>query len=416
MSAATAAQTRPTDLTIPHSMDTLVPEVGLYRKLLDAERRVDILTARKFGDVTESLGKLPRKKELLRIFIYNTAENQPWQTGDASGSGNGNGNGSGSGTGEGGAASAGEPSWTLRIEGRLVGEKDLATRKKFSSLITGVAVDMLSSDAAHAQAPEAPEATHKNIVEWHEPQDPKASAAEFDGLDIKRPGAENVRCKITIQPREYPLLLKTSSALRDVVGVAETTQHDAVFAVWQYIQLNNLQSPDDKRMINCDEPLSTLFGVPRFNFKEIIQLLSKHLAPNKPVVVEYEVRCDRASTLGELVIDVEVPLEDVAAQDQLKADSKRLVTEHDDAIKELGSKVALGVQALQSAHRKHTFYDRLAQNPVEFFREFTESHAKLLKILSGDEGYTEDAVRRAAFYTDELLQENVDVLLKTNRM
>lgn len=385
-----SAYTRPTDISIPRSIDALVPEVELYRRLQEAEKRIDVLTARKFGDGTESLGKIPRTKELLRIFIYNTAENQPWQ----------------------GQESEGEPSWTLRIEGRLVNDEgDESTRKKFSSFVSGIAVDLIPNNLEPSQ-----QIPKENVIEWHEPHDPKAKGAEFDGLDIKRPGSENLRAKITIQPREYPLKLKTSPELRALVGVAETTQHDAVYSLWQYIQLNNLQAADDKRIINCDESLSKLFGVPRFNFKEVIQMLGRHLSPNKPIVLDYEIKVDRASTLGDLVIDVEVPVENFSAQEALKSETKKLVTEHDESIKELNTKIVMGIQGLHNAHRKYQFYDKLSQDPVNFFKEFTESHSKLLKILSGDEGYNEENVRKAEFYTDEVLAENVDILLKTNRL
>ncbi|ODV72084.1 Rsc6p CYBJADRAFT_168781 [Cyberlindnera jadinii NRRL Y-1542] len=434
-----AAQIRPTDITIRRSLDSFIPELELYRKLVDAEKRIDILTARKFSDVTEVFNKFPRKKELLRIFVYNIAENQPWQQKE-------------------GEALSGEPSWTLRIEGRLVNEKDVndATRRKFSTLVTGIAIDLLPQEEKKPLAgdsqpgvsqqdpqqplqpqqpqqplqPQQPQQTQQpqpsqqpqqppskdNIIEWHEQQDPKAKQAEFDGLDIKRNGAKNLKAKITIQPKEYPIYLQTSSELRSLIGVAETTQHDAVYAIWQYIQLNNLQAVDDKRVINCDESLSQLFGVPRFNFKDIIALLSKHLTPNKPISIEYEIRVDRASTLGDVVIDVEVPVEDIAEQELLREESKKLVTEHDEAIKELSTKIVLGVQGLHNSHRKYQFYDKLSQDPATFLKSFTESHSKLLKILSGDEGYNEEDVRRSTFYTDDLLAENIDVLLKTNRL
>jgi chromatin remodeling complex protein RSC6 len=389
-----AAQGRPTDVSIPHSIDGLVPEVELYRRLQEAEKRIDILTARKFADATDSIGKIPRKKELLRIFVYNTADNQPWQR-------------------QGQQVSGEEPSWTLRVEGRLVNGQnpDDPTRKKFSSLVSGVAVDLIPNNLDPSQ-----QIPKENVIEWHEPQDPKAKTPEFDGLDIKRPGSENLKAKITIQPRDYPIKLKTSPELRSLVGVAETTQHDAVYAIWQYIQLNNLQAVDDKRIINCDESLSKLFRVPRFNFKEIIALLSRHLSPSKPIVLDYEIRVDKATTLGDLVIDVEVPVENFTEQEALKLESKRLVAEHDDSIKELNTKIVLGIQGLHNAHRKYQFYEKLSQDPVNFFTQFTESHSKLLKILSGDEGYNEENVRRSEFYTDELLQENVDILLKTNRI
>lgn len=410
------AQARPTDIAIPHSIDPIVPEVDLYRRLHDAEKRVDIFTTRKMNDLSDTLVKVPRKKQLLRIFVYNTAENQPWQQpaqqqptslipGQA-------------------RTSSETPSWTLRVEGRLVNGQDATdpTRRKFSSFISGISVDLIPNDQNQTQLdnglpPLQPTSIPKeNVIEWHENSDPKIKGVEFDGLDVKRTGSENIKARITIQPKEYPVKLRASPDLSRLLGVSETTQHDAVYAIWQYVQLNNLQAAEDKRIINCDENLSKLFGVPRFNFKDVIEFLSKHLLPNRPIELEYLIRVDRATTLGDVVIDIEVPVEDLSVQETWKVESKKLVAEHDEAIKELNTKIILGIQGLHTSHRKYQFYEKLSKDPANFFQEFTESHSKLLKILAGDEGYNEETVRRSEFYTDEMLAENVDILLKTNRM
>ncbi|CCH46907.1 hypothetical protein BN7_6512 [Wickerhamomyces ciferrii] len=397
----TTVQTRPTDINIPHSIDKIVPEVSLYRKLLDAEKKIDIFTARKINDLQENINKIPTKKEILRIFIFNTAENQPWQLNQ-------------------GQQSNEEPTWNLRIEGRLVNDVDAEDpqRRKFSTFLNGISIDIQNdkSPQSQQQQPNQQDLNKENVIEWHEQTDPNAPKVEFDGLDVKRPGSQNIKTKITIQPKESPIKLITSNELSSLLGVNELTQHDAVYSIWQYIQFNNLQAPEDKRIINCDENLSKLFNVPRFNFRDLIELLSKHLSPKPPIEINYEIKVDKSSTLGETVIDVEVPFIDVSEQEYWKNESKKLLTENDESIKELNMKIILGIQALNNSNRKYQFYNLLTQDPVQFLKDFTQSHSELLKILSGDEGYNEDTVRRSEFYTDELLSENVDLLLKTNRI
>jgi len=399
----TTMQTRPTDINIPHSIDKIVPEVELYRRLQEAEKRVDIFTSRKINDLQESISKIPRKKELLRIYIFNTAENQPWQL-------------------QPGQQPTEEPSWTLRIEGRLV-NKDNAedpARRKFSSFLTGISIDLFQqnnyTDQQQQQQPPQPDNTKENVIEWHEQTDPSIQRVDFDGLDVKRSGTENIKTKVTIQPKEFPVKFEVSNELASLLGVSELTQHDAVYSIWQYIQFNNLQAPEDKRIINCDENLSKLFGVPRFNFRDLIELLAKHLSPKKPIELNYEIKVDKSSTLGETVIDVEVPLDDISEQEAWRNEAKNMISQHDESVKELNSKIVLGIQALHNSHRKYQFYDELSKDPVNFFKDFTESHSNLLKILSGDEGYNEESVRKSDFYTDEMLSENVNILLKTNRI
>lgn len=386
--------TRPTDISISKNLDEIIPEVGLYRQLLDAEKRLDIFTSRKLSDLQETLIKQQSKKQLLRIFIYNTAENQPWQKQGTT------------------TTTTTEPSWTLRVEGRLV-NKDKAedpARKKFSSFLSGIAIDLQPNSTQQGQP-----IIKENVIEWHEQTDPNIQNVEFDGLDVKRNGDVNIPAKITIQPKELPIKLKTSKELSELLGSSELSQHDALYFIWQYIQFNNLQNPEDKKIINCDENLSKLFNVPRFEFKDLLTLLSKHLSPKPPIVLDYEIKVDKASTLGDLVVDIEVPVDDLPDQVFWRDEIKK-INNLDESIKNLNSKIILGVQSLNNNYKKYQFFNNLSIDPITFFNKFNESHSNLLKILTGDEGYNENNVRNSDFYTDELLSENVDILLKTHRI
>ncbi|KAH3681263.1 hypothetical protein WICPIJ_007768 [Wickerhamomyces pijperi] len=392
-------QTRPTNTNIPDSIASLVPEVELYRRLQEAERRIDLLTARKINDFQENLAKLPYQKQLLRVFVYNTASNQPWQVKDLPGN-------------------HGEPEWTLRIEGRLVNEEKSTDekRRKFSSLLSGISVDILPNLTSIDPNTQPGQTVRDNIVEWSDSTDPNANRVEFDGMDIKRAGFENMKARVTIQPKDLPTRFQTSTALASLLGVSEITQHDAVYSIWLYVQENNLQASENKKLVICDSVLARLFGVPRFDFKQIISLLTPHLSPIKPIVIEYEIRVDRETTLGDVVVDIEVSMEDLTTQELIRNESRNLVNELDINIKETQNKLHLGLQGLHNAYKKYEFYDAFSQDPVRFLQNFNESNAKLLKILAGDDHYNEEDVRRADYYTDDMLAENIDVLLKTGRV
>ncbi|XP_019224540.1 PREDICTED: upstream activation factor subunit spp27-like [Nicotiana attenuata] len=97
-----------------------------------------------------------------------------------------------------------------------------------------------------------------------------------------------------------------SPTLHSFLGVSETSRGDAVKKIWDYIKLHNLQScsthstqtrsiisrkfsiflclqdPMNKREINCDHKLKTLFGgKDKVGFLEISRLLSAHFVkPN----------------------------------------------------------------------------------------------------------------------------------------
>ncbi|XP_027084295.1 upstream activation factor subunit UAF30-like [Coffea arabica] len=68
-----------------------------------------------------------------------------------------------------------------------------------------------------------------------------------------------------------------SPALRQFVGAPETSRNDAVRKVWDYVKSKNLQNPNNKKEICCDEKLKTIFeGKEKVGFTEIAKLLSKH--------------------------------------------------------------------------------------------------------------------------------------------
>lgn len=71
--------------------------------------------------------------------------------------------------------------------------------------------------------------------------------------------------------------LPISPALGKFVGTSEISRTDAVKKVWDYIKTNNLQNPANKKEINCDDKLKTIFaGKDKVGFLEIAKLLSSH--------------------------------------------------------------------------------------------------------------------------------------------
>ncbi|CAM0876359.1 unnamed protein product [Alopecurus aequalis] len=68
-----------------------------------------------------------------------------------------------------------------------------------------------------------------------------------------------------------------SPALQAIVGAAEVPRTEAIKRLWAYIKQNNLQDPEDKKVIVCDEKLKVLFaGRERVGFLEVAKLLNPH--------------------------------------------------------------------------------------------------------------------------------------------
>ncbi|EDO16416.1 hypothetical protein Kpol_1030p26, partial [Vanderwaltozyma polyspora DSM 70294] len=63
-----------------------------------------------------------------------------------------------------------------------------------------------------------------------------------------------------------------SDELQDFLKVESVTRTQAVKRVWEYIKLNNLQNPNDRREILCDSLMEPIFGkkVTMFTLNKIL--------------------------------------------------------------------------------------------------------------------------------------------------
>ncbi|SCU89137.1 LADA_0E13872g1_1 [Lachancea dasiensis] len=455
MQAAPMPIAQPTDAYIPPYLATQVPELESFKELLEAERKIDIYINRKKIDLYQSVSQWntlkqeSQEKQYLRIFISNIAENQAWQTQEA----------------------GVEPSWTLRVEGRLLNSQDVADpqRPKFSTFLQGIAVDFTEpqdttvggaaasengqssapqephqpGQPQHSQQPQAPQQNQPpSIVEWH--FDP-ANPADFDGLDIKRDGSHNIECKIVIQPRgttgEW---IQFSPELASIIGISRGTLHEAIYSLYKYILLNDLLSSGEsevasngqqaqgqsnntngeRTIVKTDKYLAVLFPEERSFFKlgEIPALINRHVSPLPPIKIDYTVRVDKASTYGETVLDVEVPAkvnDEVAQQGMsLLSELNQLSTTLEPQMQQLNQEINILQLQLNSSANKYQFFQKLANDPVPMLEEYIQSSSRALKILSGDDGFNEDTVRRASFYKENegMLFENLGVLLSNGRI
>ncbi|KFK39989.1 hypothetical protein AALP_AA3G315600 [Arabis alpina] len=68
-----------------------------------------------------------------------------------------------------------------------------------------------------------------------------------------------------------------SPEMQDVVGLSEIPRTQALKRTWAYIKENDLQDPQNKRDILCDEKLKKIFeGRERVGFLEIAKLIGPH--------------------------------------------------------------------------------------------------------------------------------------------
>ncbi|XP_059662443.1 upstream activation factor subunit UAF30 [Cornus florida] len=72
-------------------------------------------------------------------------------------------------------------------------------------------------------------------------------------------------------------LVNLPSTIREFVGQSQTSRLGFFMCVWSYIKTNNLQDPNNKNVVNCDEKLKKiLLGKPQVELAELPTLIKLH--------------------------------------------------------------------------------------------------------------------------------------------
>ncbi|KAI6702999.1 hypothetical protein NL676_012135 [Syzygium grande] len=98
------------------------------------------------------------------------------------------------------------------------------------------------------------------------PAKPAAAAAAPDAV----PAARSSKAAAAAKPKPRPKKAASGGERRRRRGLAEGAEPAAVKQIWAYIKKEGLQDSINKREINCDERLKTLFeGREKVGFLEI---------------------------------------------------------------------------------------------------------------------------------------------------
>ncbi|XP_052208726.1 upstream activation factor subunit UAF30 [Diospyros lotus] len=77
-------------------------------------------------------------------------------------------------------------------------------------------------------------------------------------------------------------LVNLPSTLKEFLGQSQASRLGCFIHVWTYIKANNLQDPNNKNVVNCDEKLrSILLGKPQVELVELPTLIKLHF-PKEP--------------------------------------------------------------------------------------------------------------------------------------
>ncbi|KAL5706954.1 hypothetical protein ACHQM5_025059 [Ranunculus cassubicifolius] len=92
-----------------------------------------------------------------------------------------------------------------------------------------------------------------------------------------KPAAAATTTPAKREPRGITKPRPISPAMQELLGVPEIPRTQALKQIWAYIKQHNLQDPENKKIIVCDEKLKKIFaGKDRVGFLEISGLLNPH--------------------------------------------------------------------------------------------------------------------------------------------
>ena len=278
---------------------------------------------------------------------------------------------------------------------------------KFSHFFRSLTVDFDKSRGAGQD----------HTIEWKKPQvAPNApnppAAADFDLLEFKRGGDENMNITINLYRDEHPEKYHLKSPLCDILDVSSATRAEVVMGIWDYIKLNGLQEEDEKRSFECDDRLRQVsmfndFGkqglIPwqLFNGRDkgyipyIPDAIAPFMDPLPPIKIPYTIRVDRefhsnpTPTIYDITVHLEDPIRDALNSyitNPAYATSLREIAQMNDNL-------SLLVQKISMSKGKHAFFDELSKHPVEFIGKWLSSQKRDLEVIAGEatKGGGEDA-------------------------
>ncbi|KAG2234565.1 hypothetical protein INT48_000468 [Thamnidium elegans] len=371
---------RPTDRNVPPKIEAYVPESKLYTELCEFEKNLDVAIMRKRLDIQEALGKPTKVRRTLRIFVSNTAADQVSQLHDRNSFEMNNEN---------------APSWTLKIEGRLL-DPLIPTKKaqpiqKFTSFFKSIIVEL---DRDPDMFPEG------NIIEWHK----QASSSDSDGIELKRKGDVNVNARIILVPDFNPQKYKVGPGLADLINLKLATKPHIIMEVWNYVKEHRLQDTEDKRVIKCDEKLTRLFDMEQIHFSQLPELVNNHLSRPDPIVLEYTINVDKQFNHSTKAYDMDVELDSVVRQKMMNVVASSQ-TQKD--IMALDDKIVQCVQSINNSKIKRNFLIQFSRNPIEFINKWITSQARDLEAILGETKVNLEDVRQTNFYKQPWVKEAV---------
>ncbi|KAH7325338.1 hypothetical protein B0J17DRAFT_723105 [Rhizoctonia solani] len=401
------------DCVIREYRENGVTDADLYEQLVEREKKLDWITQRKRIELQDAIHKVTKTRRTLRVFVSHTASNQAWQASENPAPPNFE-------TGE------GVPSWTLRIQGRLLESEEMnsedasTSAPKFSALLKGMRVEIEREQALYAEP---------NHVEWHN----TAQEHAVNGFNITRRGDQPLtRIRIMLHPAPHdPSLVrfKLSPQLSNLLDLTSATRPDAISAMWTYVRSRGLFDKVDRRKVRSDDALRTITNSDMFDFHHIPEIVTRNLVHPEPIILNYELKLEANNpNPTPKAFDIPIDVDDVALKTKLQ-EAYAAITQGDQTeIQTLDDKTTQIISQINALSLKREFCKSYAANPQQFINRWITSQSRDLDIILGQGGMAgagnakpgvnlgDEDLRRSEFFRLPWVREAIGVYEGTRNL
>ncbi|KAF3942290.1 hypothetical protein ABW19_dt0204695 [Dactylella cylindrospora] len=419
---------KPTDKTISQAIEEIAPLTSSYNDIRAMERRLDASVMRKRLDVQDAVAKTSKYHKVFRLFISNTAFNQPWQQTSRLDETSYD------------FSTDAISSFRMKIEGRLldpdenpdalsekaeaesskaavepgkdVKKDDAKPPKKLSQFFKSINVEISRSSLD-------PSYGEPSTVDWQRPSPPAAAKpgapapappADFDGFEFERRLEVSALCTIKLVRDEQPERYQLSQGLQDVLDTAEDSKAGVMLGVWEYSLVHNIQDREDKRYVHCDEKLKKVFKTDKIFLPQIPELIGGHIKPLEPIVIKYMIKVDVASTTP-VVYDIMVTEEDPLRHRMIKIINAQMNSPMHRNLQMEDDNIAVLVQAINHSKAKRDFWTGLGTDPANFVQQWVSSQKRDQDVILGEKGVDTEETRRSNFYHRDIVTQNAYLLI-----
>ncbi|ORY01317.1 hypothetical protein K493DRAFT_278090 [Basidiobolus meristosporus CBS 931.73] len=360
--------------------ELVIPESAMFEELQGLEKQIDSILNERKQLIQENTARQPTAKKNVRVFISNLSSEQPEQGYEIDDEDD---------------EIAPAPSWTLRIEGRLLdvpaSTKSRQAARKFSSFLQSIIIEL---DHDPENYPEG------ELIEWHK----SYSNQDFDGFEIKRRGDKNVKAKIILTLDNPSEKYKFSQDLIQVIQTERGTQASAIIALWEYIKMNGLRDEEQRDTVNNDELLQKLFGMEQMKLSQLPELLWTHFFPPDPVVIEYTIRVDKEYHISRYAYDLTVDGED---NSKGKSTNNTSLQGYPKDITSLDEKIMQCIQSMGNSKSKRDFLLEFSRHPVRFIDKYLANYCQEMEVNVGESVVNAEDRRKSEFYKQPWVDTSV---------